>query len=82
MWWLYWEEFLKLVKMEDYEWILDHLNTLLEGFCHEFDDIDSIDKTRIEERTKVRKEALLMTLTFSPRTPFLKMAFFSQNFLF
>ena len=40
--------------MEDYVWRLDHLNTLLEEFCDEFDNIDSIDKTRIEERTKVR----------------------------
>lgn len=56
--------------MEDYEWRLDHLNALLEEFCLEFDNIDSIDKTRIEERTKVRKEILLITLTFSPRTPF------------
>ena len=67
---LYWEEFLKWLKIEDYEWRLDHLNTLLEEFCHECDDIDSIDKTRIKERTEVRKEILLITLTFSPRTPF------------
>ena len=55
MWRLYWEEFLKWLKMEDCECRLDHLNTLLEEFCHEFDDIDWLDKTRIEERTKVRK---------------------------
>ena len=52
MWWLYWE-FLKWLKMEDYEWRLDHLNTLLKEFCREFD--DSIDKTRIKERMKERK---------------------------
>ena len=67
---LYWEEFLKWLKIEDYEWRLDHLNTLLEEFYHEFDDIDTIDKTRIEERTEVRKGILLITLTFSARTPF------------
>ena len=70
MWRLYWEEFLKWFRMEDYEWRLDHLNALLEEFCHEFDYIDSIDKIRIRERTKVRKEIFLITLTFSPRTPF------------
>lgn len=70
MWWLYWEEFLKWLKMEDYEWRSDHLNTLLKQFCHEFDDTDSIDKTRIKERMKVRKEILLITLTFNPRTTF------------
>ena len=43
---------------------------LLEEFFHEFDDIDSINKTRFEGRTKVRKEILLISLTFSPRTPF------------
>ena len=63
--------------MEDYEKRLDHLSTLLEEFCHEFDDIDLIDRTKIKERTKVRKEILLITLTFSPCTPFLKMVFFS-----
>ena len=52
MWWLYWE-FLKWLKMEDYEWRLDHLNTLLKEFCREFD--NSIDKTRIKERMKERK---------------------------
>ena len=29
--------------MKDYEWRLDLLNKLFEEFCHEFDDIGSID---------------------------------------
>lgn len=44
LWRLYWEEYLKYLTMEDYEWRIDHLNTLLEEFCHEFDDIHSIQK--------------------------------------
>ena len=64
MWRLYWEEFLKWLKMEDCECRLDHLNTLLEEFCHEFDDIGWLDKTRIEGRTKRERENFSQNFLF------------------
>lgn len=54
LWRLYWEEFIKWVKAEDYEWRLEPLVNALNEMYSEFDcDLQSIDKNRINEKLEV-----------------------------
>ena len=54
-WRLYWIEFVKWVKMENYEWRLDTLNGVLEDLYSEFDTLhQDADKIRIHAKMNVR----------------------------
>ena len=55
LWRLYWSEFVKWTKIEDYEWRLLPLNNALDELHSEFDaaDLRIADKHRINEKLKV-----------------------------
>ena len=56
LWRLYWVEFVKWTKSEDYEWRLDPLNNALDEFYAEFD-LGQADKSRIPGKLKVSESS-------------------------
>ena len=52
MWRLYWEEFHKWLRNEEYEWRLDPLNRCLEELCTDFNP-ESIERNKIQDKLQV-----------------------------